>query len=158
MLSVVALFSGISIVTVIISVAYLVVQIIANWIMLEKAGEKGWKSIIPFYGDYTLYKVVWQPKMYWIYLVLVIVEAVFEYLADRVFPIIALGTVFTIVQMVFLILSLIVQFYLCRKLAFSFGKSSGFAVGLFFLYPIFSMILAFGSSRFIGKSNTTTYL
>lgn len=81
-----------------------------------------------------------------------------EYLADRVFPIIALGTVFTIVQMVFLILSLIVQFYLCRKLAFSFGKSSGFAVGLFFLYPIFSMILAFGSSRFIGKSNTTTYL
>ena len=64
MLSVVALFSGISIVTVIISVAYLVVQIIANWILLEKAGEKGWKSIIPFYGDYTLYKVVWQPKMY----------------------------------------------------------------------------------------------
>ncbi|MEE1317919.1 MAG: DUF5684 domain-containing protein [Ruminococcus sp.] len=158
MLSAVALFSGISIVTVIISVAYLVVQIIANWILLEKAGEKGWKSIIPFYGDYTLYKVVWQPKMYWIYLVLVIVEAVIEYLADRVFPIIALGTVFTIVQMVFLILSLIVQFYFCRKLAFSFGKSSGFAVGLFFLYPIFSMILAFGSSRFISKSNTTTYL
>lgn len=158
MLSAVALFSGISIVTVIISVAYLVVQIIANWILLEKAGEKGWKSIIPFYGDYTLYKVVWQPKMYWIYLVLVIVEAVIEYLAERVFPIIALGTVFTIVQMVFLILSLIVQFYFCRKLAFSFGKSSGFAVGLFFLYPIFSMILAFGSSRFIGKSNTTTYL
>ena len=39
MLSAVALFSGISIVTVIISVAYLVVQIIANWILLEKAGE-----------------------------------------------------------------------------------------------------------------------
>lgn len=26
----------------------------AHWKMLEKAGDKGWKAIVPVYGDYAL--------------------------------------------------------------------------------------------------------
>ena len=36
------------------------------------------------------------------------------------------------------------------KLARVFGKGGGFAAGLIFLEPIFLMILAFGSARYIG--------
>lgn len=34
-----------------------------------------------------------------------------------------------------------------------FGKSSGFAVGLFLLRPVFIMILGFGSAQYKGESN-----
>ena len=39
------------------------------------------------------------------------------------------------------------------KLAKVFGKTSGFGVGLIFLYPIFLMILGFGKAEYIGFEN-----
>ena len=33
-----------------------ILQIIANWNIFTKAGEAGWKSLIPIYGDYVSYK------------------------------------------------------------------------------------------------------
>ena len=35
-----------------------VLTIIAMWKIFEKAGEAGWKAIIPFYNAYTLCKIV----------------------------------------------------------------------------------------------------
>lgn len=35
-----------------IAFAWWILQIIANWRIFIKAGEDGWKSIIPIYGDY----------------------------------------------------------------------------------------------------------
>ena len=37
--------------------------ILANWLMFMKAGEAGWKSIIPVYNTYTAYKIAWTPNM-----------------------------------------------------------------------------------------------
>ena len=34
--------------------------ILANWLMFMKAGEAGWKSIIPVYNTYTAYKYIFQ--------------------------------------------------------------------------------------------------
>lgn len=34
-----------------------VVGIVAGWKIFEKAGEAGWKILIPFYNTYTLFKV-----------------------------------------------------------------------------------------------------
>lgn len=36
--------------------------ILANWLMFRKAGEAGWKSIIPVYNTYTAYKIAWTPE------------------------------------------------------------------------------------------------
>ena len=36
--------------------------ILANWLMFMKAGEAGWKSIIPVYNTYTAYKIAWTPN------------------------------------------------------------------------------------------------
>ena len=40
-----------------IAFAWWLLQIIANWRIFTKAGEAGWKSIIPIYGDYISYKI-----------------------------------------------------------------------------------------------------
>ena len=40
--------------------------ILANWLMFMKAGEAGWKSIIPVYNTYTAYKIAWTPNMFYI--------------------------------------------------------------------------------------------
>ncbi len=34
-----------------------VVAIVAYWKMFEKAGEAGWKAIVPFYNTYTLFRI-----------------------------------------------------------------------------------------------------
>lgn len=35
----------------------MVIIIISHWFIFKKAGEKGWKAIIPFYNSYTLCKI-----------------------------------------------------------------------------------------------------
>ena len=53
---------GLIIFVVLFLIAYLVVTIIARWKLFEKNGEKGWKSIVPFYSIYvytTLAKLNW---------------------------------------------------------------------------------------------------
>lgn len=39
------------------------------------------------------------------------------------------------------------------KMAKAFGQGTGFGLGLVFLNPIFTMILGFGSSQYIGPQN-----
>lgn len=42
-----------------ISLAFSVIFIIANWKLFERAGEAGWKSIIPILNVYTMFKIVY---------------------------------------------------------------------------------------------------
>ena len=48
---------GQSIIYIIIGLVVGILLIIAAWKILTKAGEKGWKAIIPFYNMYTLVKI-----------------------------------------------------------------------------------------------------
>ena len=36
----------------------IVIVLISHWFIFKKAGEEGWKAIIPFYNSYTLCKIV----------------------------------------------------------------------------------------------------
>lgn len=49
-----AIFSGI---WALLWLAVVVLSIAAAWSLFEKAGEKGWKAIIPFYNTYTLFRI-----------------------------------------------------------------------------------------------------
>lgn len=108
---------------------FTVLLIVAQWRLFSKAGEKGWKSLIPIYNMVTLYKIIGLSP--WLLLV---------YLAS-VIPVVGYIAIFvlTIVSMI--------------KLGQAFGKSTGFIVGLVLLSPIFQLILGFGSSEYVGKSN-----
>lgn len=60
----------------VLSLALMILLIVAKWKIYEKAGEEGWKSIIPFYNDYILYKIVWGNGWLFLLLCIPIVNAV----------------------------------------------------------------------------------
>jgi len=48
--------------------------------------------------------------------------------------------------------NIVIDIIVMLDLARSFGRGSGFAVGLILLAPIFILILAFGGSRYVGPA------
>lgn len=59
----------------ILALVWWILQIIANWNIFTKAGETGWKSLIPIYGDYVSYKIAWQTSYFWLSFILGIVAS-----------------------------------------------------------------------------------
>ena len=116
-----------------------ILQIVGNWRIFTKAGEAGWKSIIPVYSDYISYKIAWQPSYFWLTLILGLVVSAITAATNG-------GgdgtntTILLIVSLIRLILSIISIMY-SFKLAKAFGRGTGFALGLIFLQPIFLLIL-----------------
>ena len=116
----------------IFALALLVLQIIGMWKIFTKAGQAGWKSIIPIYNLVVLYKIIGINP--WLLLV---------YLAAFI-PFIG--------SIAVLVLAIFQDVYLAK----SFGKGTGFTVGLIFLAPIFYMILGFGKDTYIGPNGNAT--
>ena len=121
-------------------------QIIANWRIFTKAGESGWKSIIPLYGDYVSYRIAWQTSYFWLIFILGIVAPGIEGAAN---PNGDNMMLMAIVALIRLIIALIGIMY-SVKLARAFGRGTGFAIGLIFLQPIFMLILGFGDDPYYG--------
>lgn len=145
------LTAGIEFYAFLIQLAFFILQIISFWTLFKKANVEGWKSIIPIYSNYKMYDIVWKPKYFWIYVGLSAVYSVLMYLVQNVITAGILFIVLTIVRLIVLFLSCMLEFFFCRNLARSYGKGDGFVFGLFFLYPIFILILGLGNSRFVGK-------
>lgn len=129
-----------------------VVQVIAYWKLFTKAGEAGWKSIIPIYNTYILFKIAWKTKFFWIMLAVGIVGGFIggilaALLSDTAAVVAAVAM---IVYWIIAIFALVIEILLCVKLAQAYGKGGGFAVGLIFLNIIFILILAFGSAQYRG--------
>lgn len=123
-----AALAGALMVYIVIILAIAIVQIIAMWRIFNKAGEKGWKAIIPIYNIVILFKISGLSP----WLVLVFLAGIIPFVGW--IAIIALNAV------------------LAYNLAKSFGKDGGWAVGLYFLAPIFYMILGFGKSEYVGPA------
>ena len=104
-----------------IYVAFIVVYLVAAWIVYTKAGEEGWKALIPIYNIWVLLKIVGRPGWWLILFLIPFVNFV-----------------------IWIIVSI--------DLAKSFGKGTGFALGLIFFAPIFYMILAFGDASYRGPA------
>ena len=123
-----------------------ILQVVANWKIFTKAGEAGWKSIIPVYGDYVSYKIAWQPAFFWLVFILGIIASVVSGLAD---PNGTNTTILLIVSLIRIVLAIISIIY-SVKLSRAFGHGIGFAIGLIVLQPIFMLILGFGNSTYCG--------
>lgn len=113
--------------------AWVIVNIVANWKIFTKAGQPGWGSIIPFYSNYIECKIFWGNG--WLFLA-PIACGLLNFL-----PLV--GKLFAAIVVVF-------GFMTSLKKAESFGEGFGFAFGLFLLAPIFNMILAFGGYQYRG--------
>ncbi len=125
---------------------YWILQIVAYWSIFKKAGEPGWKSIIPIYCTYVQYKLTWKTSMFWISFLAAIIANVLMQLGGDSLALLAVGVVLEIAAAA-------IGFVALYKLSRSFGHGVGFAIGLIFLYPIFILILGFGSSQYIGNTS-----
>lgn len=119
-----------------------ILLIIANWKIFTKAGEKGWKSLIPLYNSYITFKIFWKSQMFWV----VIAGTFFcSLLAALVGTETAFGVMFTFIGAVF---SAVVTLLLYYRMSKSFGHGIPFTLGLIFLPNIFTLILAFGKDKY----------
>ena len=103
-----------------------ILMIVAQWKIFTKAGEAGWKSIIPIYNLVTLFQIIGLSPL----LILILLVSWIPIVGPLA------CFVLTIIENI--------------KLAQAFGKSTGFAVGLILLGPIFTLMLAFGSAEYVG--------
>ena len=131
----------------IVALAVVVLEIIAYWKLFKKAGEPGWKAVIPAYGPYTMFRLAWRPLYFWILVGLGVLSGLFSSLMLTGRRGLA---VFVFLHVVFAVAMLVVYIIFLVKLAHAYGKGPGFAVGMVFLTAIFVLILAFGDSQYIG--------
>ena len=75
--------AGMLVILCVIGVVYYVLLVIAWWKLFTKAGEKGWKAIIPVYNFYVQCKLTWSPKFFWFILASALVSGIFEGLANQ---------------------------------------------------------------------------
>ena len=115
-----------------IILAFYVLIIVAKWKIFTKAGQEGWKALIPIYNVVVLYKIIGlSPWLLLLYLL-------------------------SVVPVVGWIISIALSIVSTVKLAKAFNQSTAFIFGLLFLSPIFQMILGFGKAEYVGPENNTT--
>ena len=130
-------------VIVFIGLIWYVFQVIAGWRIFSKFGEPGWKAIIPIYNEYIRYKATWNVKVFWI---------------DLVLTVLLVAEVYIILSWIALIGLVVLKIMKDFNLSRAFGHGAGFAAGLFFLDPIFKLVLAFGGSEYTGNPTTKTHI
>lgn len=146
--------------SVMISLVMLVLLVIARWRVFTKAGEAGWKSLVPIYSDYTLYDIVWDTHSFFIYLGCMIVMSISMSMSGNYAlvngQVVLTGQGNIALDILTFISSLGVLYFTIAcalKTARAFGKSTGFAIGLMLLPSIFTLILGFGSDTYLGPQN-----
>ncbi len=96
----------------IVPIAIVILIVIAQWKIYEKAGQPGWAIFVPIYSAIVLMRIIRKP---WYFLFV-------------------------------LLIPLVGMIWVTNLLSKSFGKGTGFTLGLLFLPYIFYPILAFDKS------------
>lgn len=117
----VAAIAGLGIVTWIAVLVVCVLVIVAMWKIFTKAGEAGWKSIIPIYNYIVLLQIVGlHPAL----------------------------VVLALIPFVNFIGAPVLSILIAIKLAKAFRKGTGFIIGLILVAPIFYLMLGFGNAEY----------
>lgn len=150
--------SGLYFMGYLLELAFLIFQIFIYWKMFEKAGEKGWKALIPIYGDYINCKIVGKVKIFWINLISTISFLILSSIIlviSQVNPTEFLLGVLVFLTITYLIISLVCEVIKAFATAKVFGQESIFGVGLLFLPIIFVAIIAFDKKiRYVYNDTT----
>ena len=163
-----AAFAGGILGTVMIALAvFCVLLIVAHWKIFEKAGEKGWKILIPFYGQYVLFKIIGAKLWFWIiYGVSAIALAMIaanmpqvDWNASQEVINAQLDNVVWSEHIPFLIggalayvMAFVMDIVVSVKLAKAFGKDILYVLGLIFFPEIVLLVLAFGKAKYDKKA------
>lgn len=121
------MFSGVFFV---IWLAFIVAVLGGMWKVFTKAGQPGWAALVPIYNIYVLTQIVGRPA-WWVVLPFASVIPVVGW-------IVALGS----------------EIILMNDLSKSYGKDTGFTIGLVILPPVFIPILGWGQAQYVGPMAT----
>lgn len=150
-----------SAVSVVVGLALLVLVIIGAWKMFEKAGEAGWKSLVPVYNSYLLYRMAWSGRafLYEVVCAIVMLSGVIGTIHASIA--VAFGTgsgvmvaVWGIVTTTASVASFVLTVIRAVKLAHAFGRETVWAVGLVLIPSVFYVLLGFMSDvSYVGPDD-----
>ncbi len=134
------------VVIIIISLVIEILKLIGTWKMLTKAGESGWKSLIPFYNQWTLCKVA-GISPYWVLEIIVVsmINAVLN-------GILGSNVISGILSLIVYANTIYFWVILSISLAKSFGKDTGFGVATVFFSFITYPMMGMGSATYAGPT------
>ena len=141
-----------------IGLIYYILLVIAGWKIFEKAGEKGWKALIPIYNSYIYYKIVGMKKWFWATLIVAFVVSLATTLMGQGTQVQGMdlstgtGIASFILTIALLVFAFIVSVMYAIRTSRAFGHGAWFAIGLFFLQGIFLLVLGFGKSKYDKKA------
>lgn len=131
-----ALFSGFFLV---IWLVVAIVAIVAMWKVFEKAGEAGWKSIIPFYNSYILAEISGKPGVWGLAL-----------------PAASVIAWIPVIGWLAVVGAYVLYIIIALELAKKFGKDTTFAVLWLIIFSLVGLlILGFGDAKYQGAKAAT---
>lgn len=148
------IYSGFLIVYFFVMSVLWIVMYVSTWFIFQKAGEKGWKSIIPVYNNYIFVKISGKPLYYfWIMWLPLIFMCVFyanmivQQLGD---PFLNVGfrMVIAIALVITGIISIVYNVRVVIALCDRFGISRWFTLAMFTVPIIALPVLAFGDYKY----------
>ena len=123
----------------------------AKYMLFIKMGEEGWKSLIPFYSRYLLYKKCWNGSYYFVSLAMIIPVVILG-VSSYIIYIGGYGYSFGIVLGVLAVLTATVPFVMNLILSYKISKAFGhgllFTVGYLLMTDVFTIILGFGDDKY----------
>lgn len=142
-----------------------VLLIIAGWRIFEKAGEKGWKILIPIYNTFILFRICGIEKWFWAMLGATIFASILmgadmptatTVTSDGVWTYSVADltghTAYIIGTAISCVVGLATTITVAIRLAKAFGKGVGYTLGIIFLPNIFTLILGFGKAKYSAKN------
>ena len=124
-----------------VSLAVGILDIISYWKLFEKAGEPGWKSLIPFYNLFVITKIAtggytaatWIAVLTALYYILLILVSITE------------SVILTLIAFLALIPVVVLSCYIYYQFGKAYRKSTGWCVAMIFLNQI--LIIAMGFDK-----------
>lgn len=144
------------VIIIICMVAYAASAFILRWNLFTKAGERGWKSLIPVYSDFVEWKIVGMGKEFFI----VLIATVALCLLTLLFSLLGVfGTL--IIALSWIVYSVLAFIIIVRKgmrMAACFNKSDLFGLVALVIFPsIGDLILSWGECTFTPYEQDVEY-
>lgn len=132
-----------------IAAPIILAALVGKYFIFEKMGIPGWKSVIPIYNDYLLFRELIGEGYFWKYIGSSLIAVLCTALA-------AVGVVSGAMEIPLVIaaiaactIMIAIQIKLLHSLAKSFGHGIGYTFGLVFIEPVMLMVLGLEPSRYV---------